>query len=281
VIGARGGGKTSYLLQLLVYAIGDRREIENDDLRARVPVPVSLPIGGWDPERQMLGEWAAAAIYRDHDYLRLPGRRLVERLLERGRLSLLLDGLDEMPPAKQRGALEATMAETSVRVVLSCTRERYDELAGAGVLRDVAVIELVPIPLANARRYLLDSRFGDGRQLWEAALDELADRHEDPLTHVFSTPLMISLARAAYEDANPRVLLDRDRFPTVESIRLHLLRSSITRAYGSQGSSRSSHYADVRSPNGICVSSPNSWGGAASWLGGPSGRQYHGLNRSP
>jgi hypothetical protein len=193
----------------------------------------------------------------------------------------LLDGLDEMPPAKQRGALEATMAETSVRVVLSCTRERYDELAGAGVLRDVAVIELVPIPLANARRYLLDSRFGDGRQLWEAALDELADRHEDPLTHVFSTPLMISLARAAYEDANPRVLLDRDRFPTVESIRLHLLRSIITLAYGSQGSSRSSHYADVRSPNGICVSSPNSWGGAASWLGGPSGRQYHGLNRSP
>ena len=49
LLGGPGAGKTAAMLLLMLAALDRRSSLTNGDERGRVPVPVWLTLGGWDP----------------------------------------------------------------------------------------------------------------------------------------------------------------------------------------------------------------------------------------
>jgi len=58
LIGGAGTGKTGAMILLLLAALAGRASLASDQ-RERVPVPVWLTLGGWDPVTTPLRKWAA------------------------------------------------------------------------------------------------------------------------------------------------------------------------------------------------------------------------------
>src|SRR5262249_41406901 len=98
ILGDPGAGKTAAMILLLLAALDHRNRLSGAP-RRRTPVPVWLPLGGWNPATTPLRQWAQQTLNRDHPYLRAPehGPDAAWRLLDAGRVALFLDGLDEMP----------------------------------------------------------------------------------------------------------------------------------------------------------------------------------------
>ncbi len=63
-----GAGKTGAMILLLIEALRHRERVP-DATRARIPVPVWLTLGSWDPSLQGIRDWVTATISRDHPYL--------------------------------------------------------------------------------------------------------------------------------------------------------------------------------------------------------------------
>ena len=84
---------------LLLLAGLDRRASLGSEQRTKVPVPVWLTLGGWDPVNTSLQKWAVDTMNRDHPALRAADYvpDAAGELLRGGRVALFLDGLDEMP----------------------------------------------------------------------------------------------------------------------------------------------------------------------------------------
>ena len=57
LLGGPGAGKTGAMILLLLAAL-DRRASLGGEQRAKVPVPVWLTLGGWDPVTTSLQKWA-------------------------------------------------------------------------------------------------------------------------------------------------------------------------------------------------------------------------------
>jgi hypothetical protein len=107
LLGGPGAGKTAAMI-LLLLAVLDHRVRLRGEQRASAPVPVWLTLGGWDPARRSLHQWARDTLNRDHPYLRASeyGPDAAGGLLRARRVSLFLDGLDEMPEQARARALE-------------------------------------------------------------------------------------------------------------------------------------------------------------------------------
>ena len=58
LIGGPGAGKTGAMILLLLEALRHRAQVPDGD-RARVPVPVWLTLGSWNPEEQTLRGWVS------------------------------------------------------------------------------------------------------------------------------------------------------------------------------------------------------------------------------
>lgn len=115
LVGGAGAGKTAAMLLLLLAALDRRSGAAGDAERGRVPVPVWLTLGGWDPARGTLRAWAAERMNLDHPSLRAPafGPDAAGELLRSGRVALFLDGLDEMPPEARVRALKRIEEEAA------------------------------------------------------------------------------------------------------------------------------------------------------------------------
>ncbi|MCA1675434.1 MAG: hypothetical protein LC799_25700, partial [Actinobacteria bacterium] len=137
LLGGPGAGKTGAMILLLLAALEHRRSVPEAQ-RGDVPVPVWLTLGGWDPTTRTLHQWAATTTYRDHPYLRAPdyGPDAAADLLRTGRVSLFLDGLDEMSPAAQGKALAGVEQEAAgLRIVLSSRPDEYGQALAQGRLQ--------------------------------------------------------------------------------------------------------------------------------------------------
>ena len=71
LLGEPGAGKTGAMILLLLAALDHRASLPQEQ-RTRIPVPVWLTLGEWDPDTTPLTEWATAAINRDYPALRAP-----------------------------------------------------------------------------------------------------------------------------------------------------------------------------------------------------------------
>jgi NACHT domain len=200
ILGGPGAGKTMLLVRLVLDLLARREPGQ--------PLPMLVSLASWNPAEQGLREWVVAEVIVNHPALAAPvgpsdGDR-AQVLLERGFILPVLDGLDEIPEPLTSAAVAGIndAMRPGAALVLSCRTDTYQAAthpsSGAVVtLRGAAVVEVCPIDIDMASRYLLHD--GGGSPRWAPVLDVLGTR--SPAGQALTTPLMLSLARDIY---NPR-----------------------------------------------------------------------------
>lgn len=208
VLGAPGAGKTTQLLELtrdLLAAVGEAGE----------PVPVPLLLSRWPGTS--LEEWVLeelASLYRID-------RAVARHFLAEGDLTLILDGLDEVPSTRRDQCVQAINSFTAASgsgypltgLVVSCRNADYEELRGHLGLSGAVFIE----PLAD-EQVLTALRGTPG-------LDNLlrVAEYDATLTSLLSSPLLLSVAVLAYHDSpvDPELTLGgRARIFDVYTVRM-------------------------------------------------------------
>ncbi|MBT2546561.1 NACHT domain-containing protein [Streptomyces sp. ISL-44] len=230
VLGAPGSGKTVLAVRFTLDVL--RRRQAGD------PVPVILSLSSWRPDRESLSTWAAAS-------LATIGIARVRELLANGRVLLVLDGLDEIPPPLRTRAVSRLNAEldTATPVLLTCRTQDYAEQVESGdAFTSAAVLELRPPSFDDVSAYLVRTarpvRGEAGRRTtrWDPVVAHLRDHPDAPvcrtLRQVFQTPLMVAMARAVYSDggADPAELLVL-RFSNPADLEQHLLEGFVPAAF--------------------------------------------------
>ncbi len=189
ILGEPGAGKTIALLKLaktlIARARGDPRQLE--------PIPVVLPLGGWNARSQTLLDWAAGQLAEL--YFVSDGTRLIQ---ER-RLALLLDGLDEVADDQQGRCARAinqfnrTVGSPGMAV---CSRlQDYRNLIAADPesrLRLYGAVSIQALADAQIERYL------EGLGAGLAPLRQALGRSPD-LRALARTPLMLNVMAVAFE----------------------------------------------------------------------------------
>ncbi len=233
VLGGPGAGKTGAMVLLLLAAL-ERRALLASDQRGRVPVPVWLTMGRWDPAETSLRDWATATMNRDHPALRASeyGPDAAGELLRVGRVALFLDGLDEMPEGLRAQAMRRIDEEArGVRVVLTSRPEEFSQAMQASRPDNTVVIELRPVQPSAAAAYLLHGQPLPGRERWELLGSHLTQHPGSIVARALDNPLALSAARDTYASQDPVVLTDVDRFPNVHAVREHLLTQLLVTAF--------------------------------------------------
>ena len=230
ILGAPGSGKTVLAMLLMLDLL---EEPEEDD-----PIPVLFSLASYRPGTS-LQEWMADRLAEDHPYLADAasfGSDAAARLVGTGRVMPVLDGLDEIPEGLRAEAvaeIEHALAARSP-LVLTCRTEEYETAVTASGRRltRAAVVELEKVGADTAVRFLRAAA-GDGDERWEPLFEEMLASPEGVLARTFETPLMLFLARSAYDDpaTSPSELLDRDRFPGRKELEGHLLASFVPAVY--------------------------------------------------
>ncbi|MFD5513775.1 hypothetical protein ACFWIB_39475 [Streptomyces sp. NPDC127051] len=202
VLGEPGAGKT-VLAMLLTLGLLGRREPGH-------PVPVLLSVGAWDPVEQSLDSWVVETLAATY-YAGRP--EIPRRLLERGLLLPVLDGLDEIPESARRDAVKSVNRFIGEQqpVVLTCRSAEYAGVIAGGspVLHRAPVVEVHPVGVEDAVSYLESADWPDGTS-WDRVVHHLRTESDTPLHQALSTPLMISMARMVYArcGGDPAELLD-------------------------------------------------------------------------
>jgi hypothetical protein len=231
LIGGPGAGKTAAMILLLLQALEHRDHLAVDQ-RGKVPVPVWLTLGSWNPAQE-LRAWVTATIARDHPYLHATvyGPGVIGALFDTGRVALFLDGLDEMPDAHRPQAIHRLQTEAGgLRVVLTSRPDEYQAtLDDGGHLPASAVIELRPVGVGTAVDYLLADRTEPARRAWTQVTDRIRAHPSGVLAKTLNTPLTLSLARAAHP-VDPTPLLDAV-LDSEHALRRHLLDQTLVTAY--------------------------------------------------
>ncbi|MER6995680.1 NACHT domain-containing protein [Streptomyces sp. NPDC000410] len=132
LLGAAGAGKSVFALRLARALL--------DSEAAGAPLPVVLPIAGWNPAEDGPWRWAAARIAGLYPELGRsePERPAVaEALLNTGRILPVLDGFDELPADYRAKALRDlnTALGADRRLVLTSRPQEYADAVGATNVR--------------------------------------------------------------------------------------------------------------------------------------------------
>jgi hypothetical protein len=247
VLGEPGAGKTVLLIRLVLELL-ERRHPGG-------PVPVLIPLAGWNPVDQDLWTWLEARLTVNHPGLAEPAppqaaaSSRARALAERRLLLPILDGFDELPEAIWSRAItrlnDALLPHQGL--VLASRTEAYrqavtpaDPAADLPVrLWGTAGVSLRPLAPDDVRAYLRrDAASPVAAARWEPVLDALDTGA--PVAQALTTPLLVGLARTVYNPRpgeqlgalpDPAELRDTTRFPTPVAIQAHLFDAFIPAAY--------------------------------------------------
>ncbi|MFF5264969.1 NACHT domain-containing protein [Actinomadura viridis] len=241
ILGGPGTGKTTLALQLLLHLLATRT--------AEEPVPVLLPVAGWDTRRHpRLQDWIADRLTGDYPALRAPelGTEVARILAGRGHILPVLDGLDELPPPAQNAvitALNRSLGGDDQLILTSRTAEFTAAISAAGdVITSAAVLEPRPLTPESAADHLTRCLPPAPGPAWQQTLTALRatpppdqtppdQTPPDPargpaaaLADLTATPLGLWLVRTVYTapGADPTPLTDPARFPTPAALQAHL-----------------------------------------------------------
>jgi hypothetical protein len=246
ILGRPGSGKTTLAVLLTLGICGQRAPDES--------VPLLLSADSWSPAREELHDWVERRLIEDYPWLRdanVYGRAAARSLVARGRVLPIIDGLDELSETAREAAIPAVnralLADDPL--VMTCRTAEFQALAGpTAPIAEATIVEPDPIRPSDAVAYLRGGVKQSHEKDWEPLFEELRIKPGGPLATVLSSPLMIALLRASYteSDADPSVLVDRNRFPDESTIEAHLLDRLIA---GSLQVGRAGSHYQTRPPN--------------------------------
>jgi hypothetical protein len=247
VLGDPGAGKTMLLIRLVLELLARRQPGD--------PVPILIPLAGWNPIEQDLWTWLEARLTVDYPGLAEPAppqagaTSRARALLERRLLLPILDGLDELPEGVWSRAITRLNDALLPRqgLVLASRTAAYrqavtptDPAAELPVrLWGAAGVSLRPVAPKDVRAYLRrDAASPAAAARWDPVLDSLGT--SAPVAQALTTPLLVGLARTIYNPRHgehiralpdPAQLCDTTRFPTRVAIKEHLFDAFIPAAY--------------------------------------------------
>ncbi|MFI7657914.1 NACHT domain-containing protein [Micromonospora parva] len=235
LLGPAGSGKSILALRM-ARELPVHREPD-------APVPALVAADSWDPDREGFHDWLVDRIARRYPQLAAghPRRDAVLRdLIETDLVVPVLDGLDEVPEDRLIACLDELNALPTQRFVLTCRTSVYERYLTQGEkLRGTAVVMLEPPAPAEVADYLVDAAPLHQVDNWTAVATTLGDAPQ--LTAALSTPLMVAMARSAFDQAgtDPRDLVPLARERGQRSVEDDLLTRAVDAALrsrrGSQG----------------------------------------------
>jgi hypothetical protein len=179
-------------------------------------------------------QWVASRLSSDYPFLKARefGRHAAARLVDNGLVSVILDGLDEMPQDLRPVALRALDEQASFRVVLLTRSHEMIAAAAERHLPGAAALELESIPGEDAARYLARCQIDPLPPPWQRVVTYLRDHPDSVLAQALDSPLMLTLVRDTYESGD-RVdeLLNTHHFSDREAVENHLLDRVLPAAY--------------------------------------------------
>jgi hypothetical protein len=202
IAGPAGSGKSGAAVLLVLAALRYRAQLPGASRRL-VPVPVLFTLHGWDPRTQPVRDWLAAGVQRT--YPALAGRNgaaLAAALLAGGKISVILDGLDEMAEDLRPVALRSLSQQAAVRLVLLTRSAEMAAAAACGLLDGAAAIELQDITPAAAASYLTRVQVDPPPRGWGELTERLRRDPGSPLARALSSPLTVTLVRDTYRSAD-------------------------------------------------------------------------------
>lgn len=219
ILGEPGSGKTITLLELARDLVHAARTDPSQ------PVPVVLNLSSWIG--QPLERWLVEELKTKY----FVAQRMARPLLEKNRLTLLLDGLDEVATHRQAECVDAINAYTEsygVPGFAACSRlAEYSALPVR--LRLHGAIRLNALTPAQIDDYLC-SLGEDSRGL------RLALEQDEALASLARSPLMLSVMSIAYSGVH----IDRPKpagGPPIDARRAHVFESYIDRMFARKGKS--------------------------------------------
>lgn len=192
ILGAPGAGKTTLLLELAEALAEEARQQKN------LPVPIVLPLDTWAQHKGSLEEWFAREASRVYGI----GIALARTWVEHDALIPLLDGLDEIAGGLRDECVRAIntfRTKHGTLPIAVCSRTAgYGELKERLALTTAVVIE----PLT-------EEQISDFLKAGGAAFAGLAQARKTmpELRELLTTPLMLSVAAAAFADRTQQALL--------------------------------------------------------------------------
>ena len=241
--GAPGAGKSGAMIRLLLDAADHRAGIKDPAVRAKVPVPLLLTAYDWLPERESLNDWIVRRLEGEHPFLRARARAeagagvvsAARALLDTGAISVLVDGVDEMPEEARTTVLRQIGRQATFRVVLSSRTSELESAVGGGHLDGAAALELAAITAQEAADYLKRRTVDPAPDPWRQLFRHLRENGTSPVARALDTPLMLSLLLDTYRPKDPvNELIDAERFPNRQQIEDHLLGRVLSAAYTSR-----------------------------------------------
>ncbi len=234
ILGGPGAGKTSAAIMLLLDALRRRAVLGTVEERARAPVPLLFTLPGWDPNKKSFADWLAGRLEHNYEFLtaREYGSDAAAQLIKGNHLTVILDGLDEIPEKLRPVALRALDAQATFRlVVLTRSDELVTAVSGAHLI-GAAALELCPVEPWQAAEYLASCQIDSPSPAWQRVVGHLRDHPHSILAQALDTPLMVTLVRDTYRPGDPvDELIDSSRFASREAIEDHLLDRVLPIAY--------------------------------------------------
>ncbi|MFK8185819.1 MAG: NACHT domain-containing NTPase [Phormidesmis sp.] len=170
ILGAPGMGKTTALLKLAESLLARAEETGE--------IPYIFELSAWRDPQQEIADWLMAQLKFDYGI----DEKVSRGWILAGKLVPLLDGLDELPMAEQRGKTsqrlcvekinEFVTAKLGQQVVVCCRYKEYEAVAKAsGVKLDAlnGALRLQPLGESQIQRYFEDMQRSE---IWDALQDE-------------------------------------------------------------------------------------------------------------
>ncbi len=184
VLGNPGAGKTTTMLDLAA-ALVQRANADPDE-----PIPVMVNLSSWQNPKQPFADWLLNELKLKYGV----SQKLGQTWLSDKKLLPLLDGLDELPPARQEPAVQGIntwlQSDTGAPRLLVCSRREEYELYASKLDLNGAIC-LSPLTDGQLQSYLDSLGMGHLRETL---------RHDADLLALVRTPLLLSVSILANEE---------------------------------------------------------------------------------
>ena len=140
---------------LLLAALDHRNTVAEGD-RAKVPVPVLFTLHGWNPSSQPVQDWLVAQLRQTYDglFTGWRGARAAAALLRADKITVILDGLDEIIDPLRPVVLQALSEQAVFRLVVLSRTGEIANAARQQILEGAVAVKLQDVDPVIAANYL-------------------------------------------------------------------------------------------------------------------------------